>query len=125
MNHSNHRTTLLVISTGFLLIYLLFLWRADKNLMWMVYTAAGVSVAGLISKKLDFYIHSFWFWIADKMGFVMSKLILGVIFIVFLLPIGALSKLFRKDFMFLKKQQESYFKIRKHLFSSSDLQDPW
>jgi hypothetical protein len=71
------------------------------------------------------YIHNAWFWIAEKLGFVVSRVVLGITFIVILLPVAALSSLFRKDFMMLKKREHSYFRDRDHVFKPEDLQDPW
>lgn len=125
MQKEKHLSTILTISAGFLVLYLIFLFRKDKDMLWMLYVSGGVSIAGLISAKLAGWIHAAWFWIAHKLGFVMSKIILGIGFMILIIPLGLISRIFRKDFMFLKKRDFSYYKERNHVFASNDFNDPW
>ena len=121
MENSKHKTTLLVISAGLLAFYFL----TKQQHVWMIYTALGISAAGLISAYIAELIHKIWFWIAEKMGYVMSRLILGITFIFILVPLGFLSGLFRKDMMMLKRQGKTYYREREHLFVPKDFKDPW
>ena len=47
------------------------------------------------------------------------------LFLVILIPVGTLSKIFRKDFMMLKRRNSSYYRNRNHVFVADDLNDPW
>ncbi len=117
--NDNQKETIITIAAGFTALYLIF------RLEWLLITALAVLLVGIVSKILTRYIHIAWFWLADKLGFVMSRLILGVTFLVILLPFGALSKVFRKDFLMLKRKNSSYYRTRNHSFVPDDLNDPW
>lgn len=119
MEKARQKETIIVIGAGFLVLFFIF----DKE--WMLYVSLGVLLAGIISDALTAHIHKFWFWIADKLGFVMSKVILGLTFLLVLLPVGALSRLFRKDIMMLKKRKDSYYRKRNHVYEAQDMRDPW
>lgn len=120
-----HKDTIITIAAGLILIYFILenRWAMDKK--WLIYAAFGLLVAGIASPLISKYIHIGWFWLADKLGFVMSKLIMLLIFVIILIPIGALSRLFRKDFMMLKRQDKTYYRERNHLFNAEDLKNPW
>lgn len=125
MDKSRSAETILVISLGFLGLFLVFHFRRDTDYFWMLYTAFSIGAVGLASKWLREQIHVFWFWIAEKMGYVMSRLLLSIVFFIFLIPFGFLARLFRKDLMFMKKSARSYYKKRNHLYSFEDLENPW
>lgn len=121
MSKSRATETILTISIGFLVLFLL----KSQEHIWMLYTALTIGVLGLFWKWFRIQIHLFWFWLADKLGFVMSRLILSILFVLILIPFALLAGLFRKDSMFMKGGQQSYFKSRSHLYSSEDLENPW
>ena len=113
------KETIITIAAGFTVLFLIF------RLEWILLVALGVLLAGILSPLLTRYIHIAWFLLADKLGFVMSKLIFGITFLVILIPVGTLSKIFRKDFMMLKRRNSSYYRNRNHVFLADDLNDPW
>ncbi len=113
------KETILTISLGFIALYLVF----DR--IWLLYIAFGVGLSGLVSNRLSAWIHTAWFNLADIMGYIMSRIILGSLFYVILVPVGALAKLFRKDFMYLEKRDGSYYFERNHSYKSEDFTNPW
>lgn len=117
--------TILTITLGFLVIYLIFLWRTGEEHRWMLYVSTSVGILGLAWKWLRYQIHTFWFWLADKLGYVMSRVVLGIIFIFIVIPFASLAKLFRKDLMYLNSGRKSYFRKRAHIFVKEDLENPW
>ncbi len=114
-----YRETLLVIVLGFSVLYLVF----DRN--WMLYTALGLGITGMLSAPLNRWIHVAWFFIGEKIGFVVSKVLLGTIFFVVLIPMSMLAKLFRKDIMNLKSSSGSAYHQRDHLYEPADLDNMW
>lgn len=69
-----------------------------------------------------------WFAFAHLLGTVMSKIILGVIFFIILLPVAGLRKFLGKDSMQLKKWKsgdESAFRVRDHTFKPEDISRPF
>ena len=114
-----YRETLLVIVLGFSLLYLIL------NREWMLYVALTTGVAGMLSIHLNRWIHLGWFLLGEKLGFVVNKIVLGAIFYFVLVPMGFLSKLFRKDIMNLKSSGESAYHQRDHLYHPDDFENMW
>ena len=118
-DRASYRETLLVIVLGFLVLHVI----TGRN--WMLYTAVAAGVLGMLSPGLNRWIHAGWFFLGEKMGFVVSKVLLGAIFLVVLLPMGWLSRIFRKDTMHLKTPGEEGYHQRDHLYLPEDLENMW
>ncbi|RZB38075.1 MAG: hypothetical protein SRB2_00421 [Desulfobacteraceae bacterium Eth-SRB2] len=68
------------------------------------------------------------FFISDLLGSVMSKILLTVIYYVFVTPLGFMLRSIAKDPLQLKKWKQdksTVFKIREHEFQSEDLERPY
>jgi hypothetical protein len=113
------RETLLVIVLGFMVLYLIL------GHLWMLYTAVVTGIAGMLSLTLNRWIHQAWFFAGEKLGFVVSRIILGAIYFLVLVPMGLLSRSFRKDPLDLKHRGESGFHRRDHVFRPEDLENMW
>lgn len=112
--------TLLVITAG-----LLVLWYFKRNEL-LLFIAIGVSVGGLLISPLGTLIDWFWYKIAHVLGAVMSRVILGAFFFFILTPIALLRKIFtRKDVMKLRKEYDSLWVVRDHLYTAKDIENPW
>lgn len=116
---TKYRETLLVIVLGFSLLYLIL----DRE--WMLYLALATGIMGMLSMKLNSWIHKGWFFLGEKMGWVVSKIILGALYIVILLPVSLLAGLFRKEIMNLKSPGKSGFHQRNHVYMAEDLENMW
>jgi len=114
-----YRETLLVIVLGFALLSFT---RIGHE--WMLYGALGLGVLGMLSMDLNRWIHQGWFFIGEKLGFVVSKVVLGALFMAILLPMALLSGIFRKDVMRLRSARGSYHR-RDHLYEAKDLENMW
>ena len=114
-----YRETLLVIVLGFLLLYLIL------NREWMLYVALVTGIAGMLSLHLNHWLHLGWFFLGEKLGFVVNKIVLGAVFFIVLLPMGMLSKLFRKDILNLKSSGKSGYHQRDHLYQPEDFENMW
>ncbi len=69
-----------------------------------------------------------WLGFSHLLGSVMSRVILGVIFLVLVLPVGLIRRAMGKDSMRLKmwkKDGSSVFRTRDHEFTSEDIQHPY
>ena len=106
--------SLLVISVGFALIG----WRFHQ---WYLIAAASLTLlVGVSSVYILVKITDTWMWIGEKIGAVMSRVILSIIFIFFLTPISILYRSFgRKN---RKEKEETYFKERNHTYTAADLE---
>lgn len=120
MNERKHQETILVISAGLLVFYYFF-----RDLTWLVWGALTLNLIGAFLPKIAGYISWAWFKLAEGMGFVMSKVILSLVFYIFLFPIAMLSKLFtHKDFL-LKKDSITTWHDKNHTYRSDDLEKMW
>jgi Saxitoxin biosynthesis operon protein SxtJ len=119
MKIAREKETIITIMVGFLILSTVF------PIPVLLLVTVGIGIAGIASDKLTHWIHRAWFMLADMLGYVMSKVILGTLFIVVLLPIALMAKIFRKDIMMIKKDYPSYF-VEKHIvYEPKDLENPW
>jgi len=79
-----------------------------------------VLVCGLLSTYLLEKITTAWMWIGEKIGAVMSRVILSFIFIFILTPIAVVYRLLAKGNTSEKK--ESYFIERNHTYVAADME---
>ena len=103
MKTDTSKSTILVISMGFLVLYLVFAWH------WAVLVSLIVGVVGILSSYLSQKIEWVWMKIAQLLGYIIPNILLTLMFFLFLYPIALLSKLFSKDPLMLSKQYKSYF----------------
>jgi len=103
MKTDTSKSTILIISMGFLILYLLFLWQ------WAVYVSLIVGVVGIISSYLSKKIEWGWMKLAKIMGYIIPNILLSIVFFLFLFPISLLSKLFSKDPLMLSEKYKTYF----------------
>lgn len=119
MERTKTLETSLVLTTGFLLVYLL-----TKNEMFL-YLAFAFGITGIFIKPLAEYIAIAWFKLADILNYFISKLILGTLFFFVLFPVSLLYKISNKDKLRLKKSKDSNWIERNHTYSSADLENIW
>jgi len=103
MKSETSKSTILIISMGFLVFYLVFTWQ------WAVFVSLIVGIVGIISKFLSNKIEWGWMKIAKFMGYVIPNILLSITFFLLLFPISLLSKLFSKDPLMLLDKNKSYF----------------
>jgi hypothetical protein len=74
-----------------------------------------------IFPQLFLPLQKIWMAFAVVMGFVMTRVILSILFYIVIAPINFLSKLFGKDFLDLKieKERDSYWNLRDEEYSKS------
>ena len=117
---SNPSKTILTISTGLLLIFIL------TKTQWFLYSSLVIGLIGVFVEKLSYLIEKLWFKIANIIGHIAPNIILSVFYYLVLFPIAVLSKIFKTNQHFILKNEESstYLKVKK-VFDSKDLINPW
>jgi hypothetical protein len=95
---------------GFMLVY----WLTEAKL-WLGISAI-VGLAGAFSNTLAEKIDWFWMKLAWLLGLIIPNILLGLVFYLFLTPLGILSRL-GKDPLSLKNTQKSLFKETNKQFS--------
>jgi hypothetical protein len=114
-----HIDTALVFSVLGTILFLIY----GNN--YFLAASLGFGCIGLFIPRLSRVIHRCWMFIGEKIGYVMNRVILSIVFFIFLLPVALLSKLFRKSSFTKKPNAQSHFVVRNHTYSAADLEDPW
>lgn len=117
----NKYETILVIGLGCLV---LFFWL---HKIVFLYIAASILFLALISKKALHYIDFVWYKIAKVLGYVNSRIILGILFYFILTPIAWLSKIFQKKSNSFNQSSSNNtaFVNRKYSYEAKDFEKMW
>ncbi|HST31185.1 MAG TPA: SxtJ family membrane protein [Chthoniobacterales bacterium] len=101
----------LMVGGVFVAIGILMLVRHRLSYPFMVWIGAALIAFGAVWPRGLKYIYLAWMTLAFTLGFVMSNVILVLLFFLLVTPIGLLARLFGKDFLGRKwdKQAESYW----------------
>ena len=118
-NKKNSSSTILVIVLGFTFIYILF------DSIWLLYTAFGIGLLGVLSTKIGLLIEKLWFGLAKILGHIVPTVLMTVIFYLFLFPIALASRIFNKDPLLLSNEHSSYFKTINKRFLKEDFEKIW
>lgn len=103
MNTNAVKSTLLVLITGCLALYLIFSWKGWAVLSFLL------GLIGVFSPWLSEKIHWSWMRLADLLGMVVPKIVLTMVFYGVLFPLALISRLFRRDPLMLSEKYDSYF----------------
>jgi len=108
----------LIMGSMFAFIFgLLFPWIGDKTSetwpIWPFIVMAVFWLTALLAPQVLKPINEAWIKIGNILGFINSRIILGIMFFLLILPIGLILKAFGKDSMNRKynKETDSYRKI--------------
>jgi Saxitoxin biosynthesis operon protein SxtJ len=131
MKTPNKYQSLLVIVVGFLVLYFIFRRNYDWRFMefkrdYFLYAAVFIGVLSLMFNSVADLILKGWMKIAEVLGYINTRILMSIIFFVFLTPFAWLQKLFsRKNFLSLKDQEGSVFHVRNHEYVSEDFENIW
>ncbi|GAB3773444.1 hypothetical protein GCM10028818_14990 [Spirosoma horti] len=110
----------LVIVTGLVVLY--FITKSP----WFLYGAAAVGVLSLAIPAVGDLIVKAWFKLAEVLGNINGKIILSVLFFVFLFPIALLYRISAKNPLAIKRTNDaSFYTERNHLYTKEDMEDAW
>ena len=117
---SDPQKTAIIIVAGLLTVHLV-----TKN-NGFLYVAVVISIFTAMSARVAFFIEKIWFYFAEILGSIIPKIMLALIFFVFLTPIAIFRKVISKNnFLQLKNRQNSLWIERKIDFSALDMDKPW
>lgn len=117
---TNPVKTVLIISVGFILIYIITKWN------WAITVSFIIGLIGVFSTYLCRKIDYIWMKLSWLLSLIIPNILLGVIFYFFLFPISILSKLFgKKDPLFLKNKTGTTFIETKKQFSKESFEKIW
>lgn len=124
---SDPTKTTLIISVGFLVIYLITVldWENPK-MHWAISVSLIVGLIGVFSPFLSKIIDYLWMKLTWLLSLIIPNVLLSLVFYLFLFPIATLSKLIsRKDPLMLKNKTDSIFQTTNKTFDGASFENPW
>jgi hypothetical protein len=119
MNKEKALETCLVITTGFLLLYFIF------QVKILLFVAFITGLTGIFIRPLALKIAWLWNKLGDMMGFLVSKMVLTIVFFIILFPIALIYRLIKRDTLMLKDKYNSYWIIRNYKYAKKDMENVW
>ena len=116
------------IDSGLALVLILLFTNLMWKQAWTIKTAFICILIVMIKPLLIYPFTFIWLNITDLLGKIISKIVLAVIFILFIIPVGFFRKLIGKDNLKLKqfkKSDKSVFVDRNHTFTKDDMLNPY
>jgi len=111
--------SMLVIAAGFIVLSFIF-----KN-NWFLLVSFLVAFFGSMWPSFTAGVTWFWFKLSVILGWINSRVLLGIVFFVFLFPIAFLMRVLSKGALKIKKEKGSYYTERNHTYLSGDLENTW
>ena len=118
MKKTNPKSTVLVISMGFLLIYLF------TSIAVFLYIALAVGILG-ISERISQIIDKLWMGLAKILSYIIPTILLTLIFYLILFPLALISRLINKDPLMLKSGYDTYWVADEMEPDKESLENPW
>jgi len=118
-NKSSTHSTILIIVLG--LLVLSYIFKTDT----LVLIATLVGVLSLLVPIFGKGLEWGWFKLAEVLGWINTRLLLGIVFFVFLFPLALLSRLSKRNTLKLKRSSGSVFTDRNHQYKKEDLENMW
>lgn len=110
----------LVIVTGLVILFFVF-----KSVYWL-YAAAIIGLASLFIPVIGNGIVWVWYKIAEVLGSINGKILLSIVFWIFLFPIALLYRMTNKNPMSVKREdQPSLYTERNHTYTKEDMEQTW
>ena len=125
MANQDRYKTILVIVIGFTALGWFIKRRWDTE-TYLVEIAFAIGLISIFIPPAAKAIEWAWLKFALGIGWINSRILLSVIYFVFLMPIAWLSRLFTKDPLMLKaKKSASLYNTRNHQYKKEDLENIW
>jgi hypothetical protein len=104
---------------AFALVFLLLslIWKIE----WAPLVGLGIIAACLLIPPLALLVAKGWYGLAHILGRINSFVLMSVLFWVFVVPVGALRKLFSKK----TTDNNSTFKTVNKTYTAADFERPW
>ncbi len=105
----------------------LLIWLFVGVPQW-IYASMGILLLAMVWPSAMTWPARFWFGLSHILGAVMSKVLLGCIYLCVLMPIALVRRMLGKDPMAVrqwKASQGSAFVVREHTFVSDDVKHPY
>lgn len=97
----------LTLAAGFAILGALFLWRHKPIYVYFFIAATVFVVLGLAVPAVLRPVQRLWLKLGDRLGWVMTRVIMVVMFYAVVTPIGLIARATGKDFLHLKFDKDS------------------
>ena len=87
--------------------------------------AICVGLTVILIPPLATYIAKGWFLLADVPNYIMSRIILGLLFFFILFPISIVYRIGRKDKLQIRKAESTTWVTRNQEYTGADLENIW
>ena len=119
MNHqsiqmSSNRSFGIVFFIFFLIIALWPLLNNNEIRLWSLIISLIFLILGILNSKLLSPLNKLWMRFGLLLGRIVSPIIMGIIYFFVVTPTGLIMKIFRKDLLSLKKNDEKSYWIEKN-----------
>ncbi len=112
--------TFVVLSLAALIFHL---WLGHA---WLLYLATVLLILALVPNPLATLITKGWLKLSELLGAIMSRLVMTLIFFLFLTPIAFLYRLFnRAAAVHFYKKQETYWRAAEGSYTKESFERPW
>jgi len=125
MNRQKNLETILVLVLALGVIYWFSHIKRPELAKYLLLAALVLGLIGLFIPSLADKIHWAWMKLAHAMGWVMSKVILTIVFFVFLFPMALIMRAMGKGSVKMKQGGNSYYKNRDFLYNKESLEHVW
>jgi hypothetical protein len=121
MHWINALKTLNMLALAALVFYFI------TNSAWLVWVALVLLALALFDNPLARILTKGWLKFSEALSIVMSKVILTLVFYIFLVPVALLYRLFNKEISshFRNGDKPSIFAETKQPFSKKSFENPW
>ena len=90
--------------------------------------AIPVLAINMIYPRIYYPFAILWFGLSNLLGSVVSRIILSVVYFIFVVPVGLIRRILGRDSLLLhkfKKDKKSVFRTRNYVFSPEDIKHPY
>jgi predicted membrane protein len=119
MDRKKNLETILVLVLALIVLYKL------KNHSYLLLIALIVGAIGLLIPWAAEKIHWGWMKLAEGIGFVMSKVLLTLIYFVVVLPFSFFGKKRKKSKIYNNTSEASYFVTRNFEYTAESMETMW
>jgi len=94
----------------------------------LLFVALCLLFVGIFLRAVSIHVARTWLKFSTILGGISTRLVLSIIYFVFLTPIAFAYRLFHGDFIALKRKDSavaSYWNERNYEYTSRDFENPW
>ncbi|MDA9072890.1 SxtJ family membrane protein [Pelagibacteraceae bacterium] len=116
---SSNKSFGIVFSVVFLLVALWPILNENEIRFWALILSVIFLALGLLNSKILTPLKILWLKLGEKLGIIVSPIVMGIIYFFVITPTGLLVKLFGKDLLNIKFSKEKTYWIKRDKLTGS------